>query len=594
LTLRDGGLISVGQMRMVWGLVLALFVCGCSQSATTQELLDTANLINDSAPPTIVSPPAPGGGRAVNQQITLQWSSKVAARTYIIDVASDSAFASPIAGSPFKVSSPATSMALTLPDTVRYYWRIRANYNRASDYSTGVFDSIANVVYVYCPGSATTCDDTNLSGNRTSPMRTINGAINYARTNSNITEILVATRESGASYFETIIVPSGINLKGGYTSNFSEASRNIGTNQTKLFASGTVMYAVNILLPTVIQGFNFVATGPASSVVTISSCNNNLILQNNRIETSVSQPGPSYGILMQNSGTTFLSGPVISSNVILSGNVTTPASTTTAVRLENSAPTIRSNYIKSGTIVEGTGSFLSLAAGLANLGSIPLVTNNVIIANSILIGNNAWSIGYHHYTGGGGTVSNNTLVTLSALGNAHAVGINGGTGFPTFTNNIIFNANGGNLYFEWAASDNAISLHNNAFVADNGSVFYRDVGTGNQVWATPLVNLNQTSTTVGAGGSASGNLKIATNTCVPFVNYLGDDYRLQQNGCSANEWRDLRYGARNTSLSNCGTGASSCGGVTDDLNNVTRTAVNTGSSPNTNASGYSIGAYEQD
>lgn len=577
---------------------LVLPYAACNQTASTQDLLDVSgaagsSILPDRAPPAIISPAASGGGRAINLQATLQWAAKIAATSYTVEVATDIDLKNPIAGSPFKVATPATSLTLTLPEPVRYYWRVRGSYNSKLEYSAGYFDAIQNAIYVYCPGSATLCDDTGQGGSRTNPMRTINGAITVAR-NNGISEVQIATRDSGAAYNEAILAASGVSLKGSYTAAFTEAARNFSTNQTKVAFSGPVLYAIDLTKTVNIQGFNLVATGAASSIVFVSSATNALILQNNRIETSVNQPGPSYGVFMQNSGTMPANSPLLTNNVILSGNVTTPSSITTAIRLENSSPTIRANYIKSGTIVEGTSGFLSLAAGLANLGSNPLIINNVIIANSITGGNNAWSIGYHHYTGGGGTVSNNTIVTLSALGNAHAVGVNGGAAFPTFTNNIFFNANGGNIYFEWSATDNAISLHNNAFIADSGSVWYRDVGTGNQTWATPLVNLNQTSTTIGAGGSASGNLKIATNTCLPFVNYLGDDYRLQQNGCSANEWRDLRYGARNTSLTNCGAGAATCGGVTDDLNLVTRTPVNTGSSPNTNAAGYSIGAYEQD
>lgn len=572
------------------GLVFSYLSCGTQIS--TDTLLEADSVLSDKQAPTIISPASSGGGRAANQKVNLVWATKIPARHYEVQVASDNAFQNPISGSPFKVSAPTTELAVTLPDPVRYYWRVRTNYNGAGVWSTGYFDAMDSSVYVYCPGASATCDDTGQAGNRSHPFRTIGGALAYART-ATVSDILVATREASATYTDTLIVVPGVNLKGAYTSTFLEADRNLASNQTKVSYNGTVLFALNITTATNIQGFNLIATAATSNIALINGSNNNLTLQNNRIETSVAQPGPSYGLLVQNSGTNPANGPLITNNVILSGNVTTASSATTALRLENSAPTIRGNYIKSGTIVQGITNFLSLAAGLANIISTPLVTNNVIVGNLITGGSNGWSFGYHHYGGGGGTLSNNTIVTLSALGNAHAVGINGGNAFPLFTNNIFFNSSGGNIYYEWNTTDNAVSLHNNIFLGDTGGVFYHDASTGNITSGT-LANLNSAAATIGAGAPVSGNLGILSNTCIPFVNYASDDFRLQQNTCTANEWRDLRYGGRNTNLSNCGTGASSCGSVTTDLNAVTRTAVNTGSSPLTNAAGYSMGAYEQD
>lgn len=584
-----------------------LLIAGCNQYATTQEVLDLRNLLTDRTPPSIISPPAAGGGRATNQQITLQWSSKASAGAYIVDVATDTGFSAPVSGSPFRVAAPATSLALTLPAAGRYYWKVRTNYNTTTEYSSGVFDSIATIVYVYCPGSFTTCDDTNQGGSIASPFRTINGALAYAKSNSSITEIQVATRDSGASYNETIVAVNGVSIKGAYTSAFTEATRNLGTNQTKVSFAGTVLYAINLTQSTNIQGFNFIATGAASTIVLVSSCTNAFTLQNNRIETTVSQPGPSYGVLVQNSGTTPSNGPLFTNNVMLSGNITTASSTTAALRLENSSLIIKGNYIRSGTAPQGIANFLSLATGVLNVSSSPTLTNNVIIANTITAaGGFAWSIGYYHNPGGSTTLSNNTIVTLSANGNAYAFAINGGAAMPILINNILFNAAGGYILYEWIESDNAIALQNNALIGDMGGIHMRDQGNtlGPIIAARNISNgaanlalMNDggiIGLAVGANARASGNLTILSNTCIPFVNYASDDYRLQQNGCTVAEWRDLRYGARNSSLSNCGTGANSCGGVTDDLNAVTRTAVNTGGSPVTNASGYSYGAYEQD
>lgn len=573
-----------------WIFTLAFAtIYACSTPTTTDTLLEGDSVLADKQAPVILSPSATGG-RALNQAVKLVWAAKIPARYYEIHIASDSAFQSPISGSPFKVTAPATELSVTLPAAVRYYWRVRTNYNATGVFSSGYFDAMDSAVYVYCPGSFATCDDTGQAGNKSHPFRTVGAALAYART-ATVSDIIVATRESGATYTDTLIVIPGVNLKGGYTSTFLEADRNVSSNQTKVSYNGTVLFALNVTQATNVQGFNMIATGTTSNVALVSGSDSNFTVQNNRIETSVSQPGPSHGLLVQNSGTAPANGPLFTNNVILSGNVTTPSSATAAVKIENSALTLRGNYIRSGTMVQGITNFPSLSTGLWLVMSNVLVVNNVIVANIITsAGADSWSIGTYHNPANGGTFTNNTSVTLSANGNAYAFAMNGGGAGakPIVTNNIFFNASGGRVFYEWNSTDNPASLHNNAFVG--GGVVYRDNGATDRADA----DINTAGlTNQGAAGTVSGNLRPAA-ACIPFVNYAGDDYRLQQNSCTANEWRDLRYGGLDTSLSNCGTGSASCGSVTTDLNAVTRTAVNTGSSPLTNAAGYSMGAYEQD
>jgi hypothetical protein len=588
--------------RLVLPVAMLIFCNLCAgNKATTDELLDAKDILSDKTAPTIISPASGGGGRALNQQVTLLWATKIPARYYEVEISSDSAFQSPISGSPFRVTAPTTELVVTLPNPVRYYWRLRTNYNAAGTYSTSYFDAMDSSVYVYCSGSSATCDDTGQAGNKSHPFRTISGALAYART-STVGDILVARRESNAVYNDTLIVIPGVNLKGGYTSSFDPALRNVSYgNQTIVSYNGTVLFALNVTKTTLIQGFNLVASGTTSNIALITGSSNSLTLQENRLETTVSQPGPSYALLIQNSGTSYATGPLITGNVFLSGNVTTASSVTAAVRLENSSLTMRANYIKSGTIVQGITNFPSLAAGLLVVSADPLVTNNVIIASTITTaGADSWSIGAYLYPANGGNFSNNTLATLSPNGNAYAMAINGGTSKPIITNNIFFNSGGGRNFYEWNAGDNPVSLHNNAFInfatsavlyrdSSTGDIFATTTGTGTPAALNAVANTNQ-----GAAATVSGNISLPTNTCIPFVNYAADNWQLQQNTCSANEWRDIRYGGRNTSLNNCGTGATSCGAVTNDINLVTRTAVNTGASPVANAAGYAIGAYEQD
>lgn len=583
--------------RQLIGFIL-VFLLGLSRctGATTPDLLDAKGLLADITAPAILSPAPAGGGRASNLTARLIWATKIPAKYYEVEVTSDAAYQNPISGSPFQVVAPATELNISLPEAVRYYWRVRTNYNATGVWSTGYFDAMDSSVHVYCPQASATCEDSGQSGNISHPFRTISGALAYARS-STVTNILVAHRGGTSSYNDTMIVVSGVNLKGGYTSTFLEADRSLAdANKARVAYSGTVLFALNITAATAVEGFNMIATGTASTIALVAGSDNNLTLQHNRIETTVAQPGPSYGLLVQNSGTSHTTGPLVAHNAILSGNVNTAGSTTAAVRLENSTPRIRNNYIRSGTIVQGITDFLSLASGLLSLNSNPLVVNNVIVANAISGGNLAWSIGAYDFSASGGTYSNNTLATLSSLGNSYVFAINGGSGKPLLTNNILFNAAGGSIFYEWNSADNPVSLHNNAFIGDSGGIHYSNSGgTAIRNGNANLANINSAAATNGgAAATVSGNVTPLANTCLPFINYAGDDWRLQQNSCTANEWRNLRYGGRDTNAANCGTGSADCGGVTNDLNGTARTAVNTGSSPLTNAAGYSIGAYEQD
>lgn len=574
-----------------------ILVTHCSNPATTNDLLDAKGILADITAPAILSPAPSGGGRALALKAKLLWATKIPAKYYEVELTLDASFQNPVAGSPFRVTAPTTELEVTLPDAVRYYWRVRTNYNAPGVWSTGFFDAMNSSVYVYCASTETTCSDTGQSGNKSHPFRTISAALAYARA-ATVSDILVARRGGTSDYNDTLILIPGVNVKGGYSSTFLEAERDMSAdaNKTRIAYAGTVLFALNVTSATVVEGFQMISTAAASNIALVAGSDNNLTLQYNRIFTSVTQPGPSYGLLVQNSGTTYANGPIIRHNVILSGDVNTPSSTTAGVRLENSVLQLRNNYIKSGTIVNGITNFLSLASGLLVVNSDPLVVNNVIIANSISGGNEAWSIGSYHFSATGGTYSNNTIATLSSLGNSYAFAINGGSGKPLLTNNILFNAAGGSIFYEWNSNDNPVSLHNNAFIGDSGGIHYNNSGgTAIRSANGNLANINLFSATNGgAAATVSGNITPLSNTCVPFINYAGDDWKLQQNTCTANEWRDLRYGGRNTNLSTCGTGSATCGSVADDHNAASRTAVNTGSSPLTSAAGYSMGAYETD
>lgn len=344
---------------LISSLSLVLWRC---TGATTAELLDAKGILADITAPAILSPAPSGGGRALNQTAKLIWATKIPAKYYEVEVTSDSAYQNPVSGSPFRVVAPTTELAVSLPDAVRYYWRVRTNYNSPGVWSNGYFDAMNASVHVYCPQASATCDDSGQSGNKSHPFRTISGALAYARSTT-VSDILVAHRGGTSEYNDTLIVIPAVNVRGGYTSTFLEDDRSMAEDdRSRIAYSGTVLFALNVTAATTVEGFRLIATGTASTIALVAGSNNNLALQYNHIYTTATQPGPSYGLLVQNSGTTYANGPVIRHNVILSGDVNTASSTTAGVRLENSVLQLRNNFIKSGTIVNGIANFLSLAA----------------------------------------------------------------------------------------------------------------------------------------------------------------------------------------------------------------------------------------
>ncbi len=110
----------MGKSSFFTAVLCAVFglLVTCSTPVTTGDLLEGNVVLSDKTTPTIISPASTGGGRAPNLKTTLIWATKIPARYYEVEVASDSAFQNPISGSPFKVSAPTTELAITLPDAM--------------------------------------------------------------------------------------------------------------------------------------------------------------------------------------------------------------------------------------------------------------------------------------------------------------------------------------------------------------------------------------------------------------------------------------------------------------------------------------------
>ncbi|MEM6733991.1 MAG: hypothetical protein AAF658_20680, partial [Myxococcota bacterium] len=188
----------------------------------------------DASAPDYVSP-LPGRIYGVEESIELQWTSRLGASLYEIEVTTEiDDEGDPDFSSPTVFTSSDESERITVAEEKRYYWRVRATTTNPGEWSNVAgsyffFDRLGDVIYVHCAHDDTTgCSNSNRVGNQSTPFRSVQVAVDRAAS-VGASEVRVADRGSGAGYLGTVVVPNGIDLKGGYDSTFNEALRSFAT-----------------------------------------------------------------------------------------------------------------------------------------------------------------------------------------------------------------------------------------------------------------------------------------------------------------------------------------------------------------------------
>jgi hypothetical protein len=104
-------------------LVAGLFIpiLGCGQLAREDLLQGNFGTVDKSPPKAIT----PDDFRVKTLSSALSWSATAGASRYTIDIAQDTDFTQPMAGSPF--TSSEANLTVTFADALTYYWRVRAN-----------------------------------------------------------------------------------------------------------------------------------------------------------------------------------------------------------------------------------------------------------------------------------------------------------------------------------------------------------------------------------------------------------------------------------------------------------------------------------
>jgi hypothetical protein len=236
------------------------------------------------------------------------------------------------------------------------YWvRIRSDQTTPGMYTTLAFDVMDETIYVYCPDTEATCSDSGRVGNRSKPFQSISRAISEAQVLEYST-IKVAARGNNTDYLDSISLPSGISLLGGYTSDFTDAHRDMTTHPTRITNyDNSAMVLSNIISDTLIEGFFIqAADGPISFGLNIANADQHLTIQHCHIVGGNSTIR-SHGIALTNSGDLPSNGPRIRNNIIEAGDTIQtsggwnagPASSY-GMYIHNSSGIIQDNIIRSG------------------------------------------------------------------------------------------------------------------------------------------------------------------------------------------------------------------------------------------------------
>ena len=326
-TAQEGGTLYTVQAAGGTDLVGNVLPDGAAASFTG---LGTAP--DSSAPVPLLPPP---DGRVTTGEVLLVWTPRTKAQSYSVEVAAlgadgaDAAFATAaLAGSPFTVEAPMSSLGVTLPDSVTYVWRVRADVTEPDEYGQSTFDALGQELYVYC--AADPCSDAGHAGNKTRPFATLARALADAQS-LGLTRIDVAARPGSAAYDEILTVRPPLELYGGWDPSFT--ARDPAAHPTLLAVASAPstlrLVCSGIAEPLTIDGFEVTGPDLAGAVaVDVFGCGAGLRLANDRIHGGSVPSGDTTALRLWNAGTPS-DAPSLTSLVVTAGDVTSDQGGTT-------------------------------------------------------------------------------------------------------------------------------------------------------------------------------------------------------------------------------------------------------------------------
>ena len=205
--------------------------------------------------------------------VSFAWQPVRYAARYTVTVATDAAMTRPVATAVTEQPGQTTVDIELEPGT--YYWRALADVTDPSlpDPPT-IFGVVGAVVTVHCAPS----EDCNARepielGTPERPYRSVSRAVTAAAA-LGATEVRVTAREDGTPYNDTVSLLPGIDLVG------------IGPERAVLASMTSALVASEIRAPTRVAHMHFIndGTGEFSTVVRITACNDQLVLDDLEIE----------------------------------------------------------------------------------------------------------------------------------------------------------------------------------------------------------------------------------------------------------------------------------------------------------------------
>ena len=212
------------------------------------------------------------------------------------------------------------------------------------------FDALGDVVYVHCPAAASACDDAGTAGNLSKPHRTLNGGIGAAHSRGRHT-VHVARRGAGVAYDSVINLVAGVNLRGGFESDFVASAD--PSRPTEVSSQGSPLVAgVGIDTPTTFENFTIEGSSinqPNTVGVYLVNATDALVLRHIDV-TSGSADESSVGLMLLGLGATAVSGPLVEDSRFVAGDVDGRTGRSTGGWAENVSPTFRRCVFRSGAI----------------------------------------------------------------------------------------------------------------------------------------------------------------------------------------------------------------------------------------------------
>lgn len=497
---------------MIFLVISIILLFSCSNTARDNLLSGQFGSV-DSNPPELISPV---DDEKVNSlSTTLVWASKQGATRYTVEVARDADFSQMMPGSPFTTDD--SNLKVDFTDAYTWYWRVRANTTEEGKYSEIRKVHPLDAIYVYCPGTESTCsEDTDSDGNsdtvgnKSAPYRLINSAM-IPSANLNL-PVKVANRDSSnKAYNESISLSAGANVTGGYDNSTWQQ----GSDRTKIQSSlPQVLSITNIKSrSTEVKYFEIISTSTKQDNHTVYAQNNDdsVTLSSNIIRASINGANNTYAV------NNYRSHIKIENNTIYPGANT--FSSTYGIYNEESEPYIHGNTIVGGQapniygvyitgksaakiisnkiFINQAGNGYSSTYGINNSNSAAFIINNEILyrysgftASAIIINNRI--SGQPRFSTNDNSIFINNNVTNSESGSGLKVLDVSGSA-PVISGNTLLRTENTDVRYGislTSAASKAVIFNNTVFSGATSAGFTGDSGIYINNSAAPVIDNN--------------------------------------------------------------------------------------------------------